>query len=213
MVSVLAVLAIGAFFVSFIGLPYLWTHKHSVIEHFLSPVFKPAEHLATVFPHGEGHGVEWGLMLASVTVAFIGLFVAWKLYRGRNSDIPEKLKNRFSRLHNVVFQKYYVDEAYHATAVRGFLGFSRLSSWFDGSVLDAIVNGVGHVTRFISWVDGLIDTYIVDGIVNLMGWLIRSAGGRVRRLQSGRLASYLAGMAAGMLLLMALSGLVYTFYN
>ncbi|MBF0429969.1 MAG: NADH-quinone oxidoreductase subunit L [Fibrobacteria bacterium] len=209
MTGVLAVLAIGAVAVSFIGLPYLWTHQESIIEKFLHPVFKAADHLPTVYHHGEGHGVEWLLMICSVTVATLGLGIAWVFYRGRTSQIPDKLKNMFSGLHRVVHNKYYVDEAYHATAVKGFLGTAFSSSWFDQKILDGIVNGLGHVTKYIAYIDGFIDTYLVDGIVNLVGLVARSLGGMIRKLQTGQLSTYLTGMVVSILLIVVITGLFF----
>jgi NADH-quinone oxidoreductase subunit L len=210
MTYVLAALAFGAVVLSFIGLPHLWTGHHSSIEHFLAPVFAGAEHLKTA---GYGHGVEWGLMGASVGVAFLGLGIAWWLYRGRSNPIPERMKKRFSGIHKVVYNKYYVDEAYDATAVKGFMGLSKISSWIDVHIIDGIVNGAGTLTRAVAWIDGAIDAYIVDGLVNLVARVVRLAGAKLRRIQTGRLPAYLAGLVIGVLVLVVLTRFLLDLYS
>jgi NADH-quinone oxidoreductase subunit L len=207
---VLAVLAAGAIILIFVGLPHLWTHTPSAIEQFLSPVFKPAADLPQA---GHGHGMEWGLMLASVGIATLGLGLAWWLYRGRKSTIPERALQAFPRIHKVVYNKYYVDEAYHATAVKGFMGFSRLSAWFDLKIIDGLVNGAGFLTRAFAWIDGVIDAYIVDGMVNLVAQTVKAIGARLRRIQTGRLPSYLAGLVVGVILLVVLTRFLMDVYG
>ncbi len=198
---VLAVLAAGAGVLLFIGLPHLWMHTPSAIEQFLSPVFSAASNLPVA---GFGHGAEWGLMAASVAVAVLGLMVAWWLYRGRKSEVPGRILERFPGIHRVVYNKYYVDEIYHATAVSGFLSISRISNWFDVVIIDGIVNAVGLFTRVLAWIDGVIDTYLVDGMVNLVGWTVKNTGMRLRRIQTGRLPTYLTGLVFGIVLILVL---------
>jgi NADH-quinone oxidoreductase subunit L len=208
--AVLGLLALGAVVLAFIGLPHLWTGHHSAIEHFLSPSFSGAKDIQWA---GHGHGLEWGLMAASVAIALLGMGIAWWLYRGRTNPIPERLKAKFSGLHRVVYNKYYVDEAYHATAVKGFMGLSRVSNWIDVHIIDGLVNGAGTLTRAVAWIDGAIDAYIVDGMVNLVARMIRFFGTKVRRIQTGRLPSYLAGMVIGAVVLVVLTQFLVDLYS
>jgi NADH-quinone oxidoreductase subunit L len=152
-------------------------------------------------------------MGASVGLALISIFIAYKLYYGRTNPLPGKLLERFKGVHKVVYNKYYVDEMYHKTAVRGFMGFSRISAWIDTHIVDGIVNGVGAVTRGFAYLDGAIDAYIVDGMVNLVGGIVRKAGAQVRRLQTGRLPSYLAGLVIGAILLVLLTRFLLDAYS
>jgi NADH-quinone oxidoreductase subunit L len=209
MTGVLIVLAFGAVIISMIGIPYLWTHRPSLIEAYLAPVFVAAEHLPVRYHHGEGHAVEWMLMIFSVALASIGLGIAWVFYRGRNFSIPEALKNRFSSVHRVVHHKYYVDEVYAATAVKGFWALSYMSNWFDRVIVDGLVNAAGSVARFVASVDGIIDLYLVDGLVNLTGWLARALGALLRKLQTGQLSFYFAVSAMGIILIIAFTGIFF----
>ncbi len=208
--GVLVMLAAGAVILSFVGLPKLWMGAEPALEQFLAPVFEAAEHLPSA---GHGHGTEWIMMLLSVGIAFVGMGSAWWLYRGRSNPLPERLKQRFAGIHRVVYNKYYVDEAYHATAVRGFMGTSRLCSWFDVKVIDGLVNGAGTFTRAFAWIDGAIDKYLVDGLVNLIARMVRFCGARVRRIQTGRLPAYLAGLVTGAVVLVVLTRFLMDLYS
>ena len=206
--GVLMVLAIGSIVVSFLGLPLLWMGYPPAIELFLAPVFESAEHLPRVYEHGHGHGMEWLLMIASLGMASGGLAISWWLYRGRKNPLPGQLLERFPRIHKVIFNKYYVDELYQGTAVRGFLGLGQLCSGLDKHVIDGVVNGMGTLTRGVAWVDGFIDARLVDGAVNAVANLVHWTGSHLRRIQTGRLPSYLSGLAAGTLLLLAIARLL-----
>ncbi len=201
--GVLAVLAVGAGVLMFVGLPEAWLGAPPAFEQYLEPVFKHGG-LAKVYPAGQGHGVELGLMLASVGVAALGLALAWWFYRGRRSAVPERLRAAFPRLHRLVQDKYYVDEAYQATVVQPTLELTRAAAWFDSSIIDGLVNLCGGVTRLLAFLDGAIDKYLVDGLVNGLARLVRAAGAAARRWQTGRLPNYLAGLALGTIVLFAL---------
>jgi len=209
---VLAALALGAFAALFIGIPALWMGTPPRLEEFLAPVFTAAEHLPKVYAHGQGHAMEWGLMGASVGIAFLGLGLAWWLYRGRRNELPARLKTKLPRLHALFYNKYYVDEIYDATAIRGFLGIGRLSAWFDTVIIDGLVNGVGMLTRAFAWLDGAIDAYVVDGAVNGLGLLVRKSGAGLRNLQTGRLPTYLAGLVIGTVLVAVLTRFILDVY-
>jgi len=210
---VLAALALGAVAVSALGIPMLWTGHAPLLEHFLAPVFGAAEELPKVFAHGEGHGVEWLLMLASVSVASVGLGASWWLYRGRTNPIPERLMARFPTIHRWVYNKYYVDEGYQKSFVAAFMGTGRVSAWFDTAVIDMLVNLVAAITKVIAIVDGLIDKHLVDGAVNLVGNAVRASGRELRKLQTGRLPQYLAGATMGAVVLVVVARYLIDIYG
>jgi len=211
--GVLVVLALGAVATSFIGLPALWTGRAPWLEHWLAPVFMSAEELPKRLDGDAAHSIEWLLMMCSVAVATLGLGLAWWMYRGRKSQVPARILARLPGLQRVVFNKYYVDEFYKATFVRAFMFISRVFSWFDGHIVDGLVNLVGWLARVVATIDGLIDTYLVDGAVNLVGNGVRGLGGQVRRLQTGRLPQYLAGVAAGAVILVVLTRFLIDVYS
>jgi NADH-quinone oxidoreductase subunit L len=64
------------------------------------------------------------------------------------------------------------------------------------------------VTRFVANVDGAIDKYVVDGAVNLLANATIAGGRRLRRVQTGRIQTYLYGALAGALVVVALNFLI-----
>jgi NADH-quinone oxidoreductase subunit L len=97
----------------------------------------------------------------------------------------------------LVFNKYYVDEIYDATVVRGSLVFSRILYWLDQNLIDGIVNFMGVIGRSVAYVDAAIDKYIVDGAVNGLASLTWNSGRALRRVQTGHIQSYLYGALGG----------------
>ncbi len=198
MTGVLAVLGALSVAGGIIGLPHLW-HLPNLLEGWLEPIFESVHDL--VHWHEYSHSTEWLLMLVSVAIALSGFTVARALFNEAKSGLPAKFVADHPTLHRILFNKYYVDELYQATAIRGSLLFSRLCGWFDQHVIDGLVNLVGHVIRIFSWLNGLTDTYIIDGTVNGVAAVCGRIGRVFRRLQTGRLQTYLYGLLGGGLLI------------
>ena len=64
-------------------------------------------------------------------------------------------------------------------------------SWFDSHIVDGFVNGTATVTKAFSTVSGWFDTYVVDGLVNFSAMLSGFIGLTFRRLQTGKVQSYI----------------------
>src|SRR5512137_2615746 len=197
---VLATLAFGAVAVSFLGVPLLWTGHERILEHWLAPAL-PAE---VTFLHF-GHATEWLFQGMGVAAATIGWFFAMKLFKDGKSRVPHDLKHRYFGFWTVVYNKYYVDEAYHALVVRPALFLAAFLSWFDQHVIDWLVNFAGWLARLFAAIDDAIDKYVVDGAVNGVGGLTREGGRVLRRIETGRIQTYLYGAALGSLLVVLLN--------
>ncbi len=188
----LVVLALGALFAGFIGLPGVL--GGSQFAHWLEPV---------IHAHAEEHGsqaLEWGLMGFSVLVAAFGFIIAYlTYYRGALS--PERLCNLAGGFFYRLFdRKYYVDEIYQVIFVNGTLLLARIGSLFDQYVIDGIVDGSASITRFTSWLNGLFDNYIIDGIVNAIANLTFWTGNKFRGVQTGNINGYLYGILIALVL-------------
>ena len=201
--SVLVVLASGAVLASLIGLPASWTHRPPILEHFLEPSL-PATVAFVEYPHW----MEWLLQIVGVSAGAIGWLFARLLYLNGKSPVPAQLLLRWKRPWTVVYNKYYLDEIYQATVVRGSLVFARILSWIDSRLVDGVVNLAGAVTRLFANLDGAIDTYLVDGAVNLLASSTIAAGRGLRRVQTGRIQTYLYGALAGALVVVLLNFLI-----
>ncbi len=209
MTGVLAILAILAVGGGWIGLPILWGLPNW-FERWLEPVFANSHHL--IQSAHRGHGAEWGLMIFSVVIAFAGFFAARWLYRDDKNPIPGRLlanpNPTLRGIHRTVFNKYYVDEFYDAVFVRGARRLSELLSRLDRNVVDGIVNFWGTAGRTVSNVQGLIDARVVDGAVNGVGALAVHGGRSLRRLQTGRIQSYVFGLSTGFVILVVIGYLL-----
>jgi NADH-quinone oxidoreductase subunit L len=125
-----------------------------------------------------GHGLELVMMLVSVAIAAGGIALAHHFYV-RQPEVPVRLAARFQGIYRTLWNKYWVDELYAATVVRG-----------------------------TSWLGGGIDRYIVDGAVNGVAWVVRSVGSQARRLQSGVVQNYVLVVFVGVAAIVALMRLL-----
>ena len=190
MTAPLMILAVGAFAAGFVGIPAA-LGGNNTIEHFLEPSFvaESAAH-GEAAEHSAAHlSTELGLMVFSVLVAFAGIGLAYHLYV-RRRDQAEQLATNWAGAHRVLTNKYYVDEAYDATAVRGTMASARGLWTVDRNVVDGAVNGAGWLTRALSWVSHVLDKYVVDGLVNLVGWICHEGSYTFRRIQTGLIQNY-----------------------
>lgn len=156
-----------------VGIP-IWEGAHRFGD-FLAPVLAPAK---AIIDHGHHAGhpsvwLEFGLMLLSLGIAIAGWLLARRLY-STDPEIPDKVIAWYPQLHNLVYNKYKIDELYDVLFVNSIVSFSRwLWKAFDEKVIDGIVNGVASVTR---------------------GW-----GSLLRRLESGLVKDYALSILVGTL--------------
>ena len=90
-------------------------------------------------------------MVFSVLLAGIGIVTAWQFYVTK-PDISARLARDWSGAHRTLTNKYYVDEFYDASIVRGTLGGGRNLWGSTRPVVDGAVDGSGWVTRVSSWI-------------------------------------------------------------
>jgi NADH-quinone oxidoreductase subunit L len=195
----LMALAVGAIVVGFVGIPAALGGTKA-IEHFLAPsVAPPAAAAAAPEAHAPAHlshGAEIALMLLSVAIAIGGVLLARYFYLMR-PEVPVRLARRWPGAHAFLFNKYYVDELYNATAVRGTLSGGKALWTFDRRVVDGAVDGSGWLTQIAAWVSHMIDKYVVDGLVNLVGWSAGEGSYALRRIQTGLVQNYALLMLLG----------------
>ena len=186
----LIILALGAIVAGYVGIPAALGGSNA-IEHFLEPSF--------VAHAGEGgHGdelfhisrpAELGLMAFSILVAGVGMFIAYRNYL-KQPEIAEQWARRFAGPHKTLTNKYYVDELYDRTVVRGTMSSARGLWGVDSVVVDGAVNGTGWATIALSWISHVLDKYVVDGIVNLVGLIFKEGSFGFRRVQTGLIQNY-----------------------
>lgn len=202
MTGPLVILAILSIAGGFIGVPEaLGGSNH--FEHFLAPVFESSEsQLIWLSSHGGvSHATEYALMVLAICAALIGIYSAFRLY-GRKYRSPEDEARIFgASLYRIVASKYFVDEAYDLAVVRPLLSITRIAARFDKVVIDGIVNATGFLTRLTAWINGALDSVLVDGAVNGLATMTLEAGSRLRRIETGKLQSYIVGIITGVTVL------------
>jgi NADH-quinone oxidoreductase subunit L len=116
-----------------------------------------------------------GSTLEGISVVFglIGLYIAYRIYRqGIPSPEGDPLPERLGVTGRLFQHAYYFDEII-ANLVRG------------------------PVYRFADWLNRGFDLGIIDGAVNGVATLVRDAGGRLRRVQTGLVRNYALGVVLG----------------
>ena len=122
------------------------------------------------------------LVAFSVAAGLIGIGLAYLFYVARPA-LADSMARTFSGVYRVLYNKYFVDEAYDAAVIEPVVQGSRTVLWrgFDAGLIDGIVNGIGYRSRNI--------------------------GGALRRLQSGNIRSYAAWVVLGSVVVIIFMGL------
>jgi NADH-quinone oxidoreductase subunit L len=142
------------------------------------------------FPVTEAsQGRAWALMLLSMLLGATGLAGAWRFYVN-HPEVPRRAIERWSGLHALLLNKYYVDDLYGATIVRGTFASARELWRVDLRLIDGFVNAWGVGTRVLAWISHMIDKVAVDGAVNATGWSAGEGSFLVRRGQTGLVQNY-----------------------
>jgi NADH-quinone oxidoreductase subunit L len=132
-------------------------------------VFGPTHLFADYLHHTPGHaavephGLHWDIMIFSSILGLVGIALAWVFYV-RWPSIPESLARTLDPLYTLSLNKFYLDEIFVWLLVAPLRGLAWLSYWFDRTVVDRIVDGVGMVPVVLSRVpvfvhNGLVSTY------------------------------------------------------
>jgi len=211
----LVVLGVLSIFGGLVGIPgKLFGHPEwNLVERFLEPAILPIGHAAENAEHVSHHavslGLEWGLVILSVAVAFFGIWVAHRFYMGPEAFArPRRLAERFSFAYRLLLNKYWVDEIYAATVIAGTIKLSRFLWEFDARVVDGVVNGTALTTVGSSFISGIFDLKVVDGAVNLVAKSYDVASREFRRLQVGYAEGYAMVMVFGAAILLGVFYLV-----
>lgn len=124
-------------------------------------------------PAAVEHTTELLTMFLPVLILSAIILIAYKVYVGKK-EIPADDTTPRRGIANLMYHKYYFDEVYSYLFVKPYNWLSETAlAWFDGNVIDGIVNGVGAM-------------------------MVR-CGALVRRVQSGSVSLYLYLMVAGVI--------------
>jgi NADH-quinone oxidoreductase subunit L len=170
----------------------------NAIERFLAPSFAgsttaPAGHTDVTL----SRVATLGVMLFSTLVSVVGILLARHVYLS-NPALPRQLAARWHGAHALLQNRYYLDELYLATVVRGTIAGARGLFAFDRRVVDGAVDAFGSITRIVSWFSHMFDKHVVDGLVDLVGWMAGRGSFLVRMLQTGLTQNYALVIVLGL---------------
>lgn len=175
----LIILAVLSLVGGFVGIPPALGGANT-IEHWLAPVFEPANRVLPVASEFS-HTTEYMLMFLSVAVAVASIYFARTLYLKRR-DLLERLGLFLKNVHAVLWNKYYVDEIYDKIVVTPVVRGSEKLLWkvFDAGIIDGAVNGAARVVASVSGLlrkvqMGVVQNYalvFVVGVIIVFGILV-----------------------------------------
>lgn len=147
------------------------------------------------------HHAHYPAMILSLVLAGLGILLAFIFYQWKKVN-TNKLVEKLKPLYKFSLNKWYVDEFYHATFIGGTLKGAGILSWFDYYIVDGIVNASASFTKFISRISGWFDTFVVDGLVNFTALFSGFVGLTFRRLQTGKVQTYVVFVVFAVLALL-----------
>ncbi|WP_026672820.1 NADH-quinone oxidoreductase subunit L [Alkalihalobacterium bogoriense] len=118
------------------------------------------------------HDPGW-IMPVAVVVSLSGIFIAWLLY-GKKSISRESVISTNSGLYQMVANKFYFDEFYKATFVRGTVVIGYLFHYIEKYIIEVIIKAVVGVTEAMGSVHARLQNGQVQmyGTVAFMGLVI-----------------------------------------
>ena len=177
MVLPMIILAVPAVIIGFLVNPIvnIGIPKHWFTYEFLGKALDYNYHV-----HTAHHQFDLLLAIVSLSIALLGILLAWAMYKRNPYLAPSTLGRVSSPIYTLLLNKYYFDEAYERfiTGKIYYRGIAQISDW--------------------------IDRNIVDRIVNIVGWLGANFGSLIRELQTGQTQMYATVTSVGIIIIAAI---------
>ena len=189
-------LASGAALIGFINMPGVTSVFTRGVGARLYEGFHELEDHAT--------SLNFGLAAIGTLVAVAGIAAGYRLWF-RDAD-TQAARDTFEVpiLYPLLRRKYYIDDFYMDGIIRPIRGpVARGVDWFNGHVIDYVVNGSGYAARFAARIVYGFDQRGIDGAINASAAATGLAGGFLRLFQTGRVQQYAIMIFAGTVLLVA----------
>ncbi|OQW61502.1 MAG: NADH dehydrogenase, partial [Nitrospira sp. ST-bin4] len=168
--------------------------EHGWLHQFLAPV------VGSGGEHEVSMGLVSALMVVATGIAVIGWGLAHYMYQV-STPTADVWAEKFSGVYRTLLNKYYVDELYDFIIVEPMKRLGELLDWFDRTVVDGLVRGVGQLADWGSAGSTWIEKYIVYAGLNVIGYGNHLAAREGRKIQSGMVHHYVALIVAGLFLL------------
>ncbi|MBO9667046.1 MAG: NADH-quinone oxidoreductase subunit L, partial [Bdellovibrio sp.] len=172
----LIVLAVLSVIGGWIGIPHVigehLGHIPNVWEHWLHPLIREVPNMG----HMEA-STEWALMGTSVGLALISAIVAYQFYV-KSPETPKKIAESIKPIYNLVYNKYFVDEAYFGGIINPLVNLSK-NTWY------------------------YVDVNFIDKCTYWAGDLMRGMGSLTRSLQTGNMQQYAMYIGIGVVVVLS----------
>jgi NADH-quinone oxidoreductase subunit L len=149
--------------------------------------FTPEGRLATFLEPVLGHVTEGeagpstpALIAISIGVTLAGIAIAWRLYRPRNTERWISFPEREPAMAGALGRGFYIDDLYAwVIGTVGLRGAAAIA-WFDRTVIDGAVNGVGRAAVLASglapiWQSGKVRRYALSFLAGGAALLLYAA--------------------------------------
>ena len=167
----------------FIGIPEIFSGEHGNKFHtWLAPIFRNAERKLELFGT-HSHTEELILMTLSVIGAAAAIWFARHVYL-KNPSIASNTVSKFRGLYNLLWNKYFVDEAYDAAIITPIVKGSRSLLWkfTDNMIIDGLINGTAKsidviasgIRKIQTGVAQIYAVVMILGIAAALFWIILS---------------------------------------
>lgn len=124
--------------------------------------------------------MEWLLMGSSVLLALSSAFAAYHIYC-KKPEIAQNITSKISGLHNLIYNKYFVDEFYFKMIINPLIENSkRLWYYVDVRGIDRMTYVVSDLTKDVGLLGKMIQSgnlqqylmYVVLGIVIILSFVL-----------------------------------------
>mgnify|MGYP003387596322 CR=1 FL=1 len=117
------------------------------------------------------------LAIFSSLIAISGIILAIALYKP-TPYLSFKYLDKFSQVHKILINKYYIDELYEGILVKKiyYNGIANISNWFD--------------------------KYIIDTLVAMFGWIGINIGALLKQIHNGQTQTYATITSLGIIVIL-----------
>ena len=126
--------------------------------------------------------LDWNVAGTSIIIAVASIFLATYMYIGERQPKADAMTEKFSKLHQWAYKRFYLDEVYQYITHRIIFA---------------------HVSKPIAW----FDRHVVDGFFNFLAWGTNALSFQIRGFQSGSVQKYAFVFLLGTLALLAIMAL------
>ena len=190
----LIILAFFAVVAGFVGVPPDFPILGAIFSPEVNPFFEFVKYTLMPEIQPPKPPFSWIPVLTSFGVALGGLWLGWRMY-GRKplkAGEPDPLVEILGPLHNLLKNKYYIDELFEIVFIRPSQTISRLTAEvLDRGVIDGFLHLIARVSTWIGDLLKVLNLWLIDGVGDGIPQAVGRFGSWFRRIQTGRIQQYM----------------------